>query len=179
MADLAPEPVQVLKLKATIRSIKKDHKWRSMNEFLYAFFTNTNEAIVQHSARTLAYQEGRPFLPAQMLDAWRDRCKAKGKLNEVIIEKATVILVEESTHAIRRADLQLDTKSLSLDADKDFGLQPLASLYTAALPCLWALVYALLTAPNAYERRSGTEKVRKVEVAIRVRLSLSSHTHSL
>ena len=49
-----------------------------------------------------------------------------------------------------------------------FGLQKIKKIYNTLLPCLTLLLSTLLTAQNDYERKNGTEKIGKHDMATKV-----------
>lgn len=172
MPTLSAQERRVEKINKTRQAIL-DNKWRSVNEFLIAFYSSNDPAVVHHSARSLAYEEGKSFLPREMLNLWQTRCKSKPQFNQIVAEKAAEIVVQESTRALRRPELHLDTADFDLDVSTNFGLSPLQKIYQTTLPCLFTILVALLTAKNEYEHRRRTVKLGKEDMAFRVRSTYS------
>ena len=103
MPTLSAQERRVKKINKTRQAIL-DNKWHSVNEFLIAFYSSNDSAIVHHSARSLVYEEGKSFLPREMLNLWQNRCKLKPQFNQVVPEKAAEIVVTESSPALHRPE---------------------------------------------------------------------------
>jgi len=50
----------------------KTNGWRSVNDFLLAFYTSNDPIVSQQARRNLSYTAGQSFAPEKILDAWLD-----------------------------------------------------------------------------------------------------------
>jgi len=155
------------KVKSAVDSIRAAG-WRSVNEFLEAFYSEP-----AYAAQSLRLQPGSRSAPSRLLDIWIEQVpsgEAKQELDMAITKKAAEIMIKESTTAYRDHRLQVSSSGLDIPyLTSDFGLKKMQDIYTALLPCLTFLLYALLTAQNDYERRKGKDKVGKDKMAWKVR----------
>lgn len=154
---------RVEKIQAVLQAVK-DNNWRSLNEFLLAYYNSKDVNIAQQAGRNIAYTDKKRFAPEQLIDSWLSSShgETKRQLELTITRKAAGILVQESTRACHEDRLKLtsskvDTAYLSTD----FALSKLANIYQTLLPCLWLLLMTLLSAPNEYERKKQREKRQK------------------
>lgn len=154
---------RVEKIQAVLQAVK-DHNWRSLNDFLLAYYSSNDAEIAQQAGRNIAYTEGKRFAPEQIIDSWLDTAhgETKRQLEMMLTRKAAGILVEESSRACHKPALKLPASKVETSyLSTDFALSKLATIYQTMLPCLWLLLMTLLTAPNDYERKHGKEKKGK------------------
>ncbi|THH13672.1 hypothetical protein EUX98_g9693 [Antrodiella citrinella] len=171
MDEEAATSPQDAKVKATATAIKSNG-WRSVNDFIVDYYRSSE------GPASLRFVPGRAYGLERILQAWTESVpseNAREKLNMVITQKATEIIVKESTNAIRRKDLQLSATTLTIPLlTTDFALSKIYDIYTSILPCLFFLLNSLLTATNDYERSHRTEKLGKDEMARQMILVLIS-----
>ncbi|GJE88855.1 hypothetical protein PsYK624_049420 [Phanerochaete sordida] len=164
------QEARTAKIKNVLCAISDNH-WTSVTDFLLAFYASSDPEIHTKAARSLAYVNGRRFAQEALLEAWEEATPSKSKvhLRRVLAEKVGSFIIEESTAAIRNDSLHLPSQKLSIPfLTTEFALQPFASLFQTVLPCLWIILYMVITAPNDYERKRGVEKAEKGDAATRV-----------
>ena len=92
-----------------------------------------------------------------------------------LTQKVARIVVEESTKAYGHPDLHWpSTQAKTNDFHLDFTFTLMAAIYQSIMPCLWAILMALVMVENNYEWWQGQTKVGKELCASKVSLALSS-----
>jgi hypothetical protein len=145
--------------------------FRSVNEFLVAFYSSENPIILDLARRSLQYREDHPnsFLPRRILPLWLKLSSITGEnqIRVLLTEQVATSVKDECNRAIRINDLRLDLEDDRLAA----GLSILSKLYNRyqeLLPCLCLILSTTLLASNKYELSKKTAKQGKDETAIRV-----------
>ncbi|TBU40577.1 hypothetical protein BD309DRAFT_1046122 [Dichomitus squalens] len=160
---LSNQARRVEKINGVLKAVTDNH-WKSLNDFLIAFYTSRDKAIFTHSQRTITFSCNKVFPPERLLDAWLDSATGDTahELRRTPIRKATDIMVEESTRACTNPSLHLSSTGIDVSDLKDnMLLGQLAKTFQTLLPCLWLLLMTLLTAANAYEKKTRKVKVDK------------------
>lgn len=142
------------KLSSTVAKISSEG-WKSTNEFIEAFFREPKFA-----AQSFRYQEGTKYFPVTVLDIM-EKSIPSGEgvraFSTAVSQKAASIMVEESTAAFRSDSLRVPANSVTIPhLTTKFGLGAILTLYRNTLPCLYTLLFALLTASNDYEKKAKT-----------------------
>jgi hypothetical protein len=126
----------------------------------------------EHAVQSLRAQDGKSYTPTKILDSWTQHVPSGSKnvLNMAITHKAIEIMTEESTTAYRNDKLHLSGSRLSTPyLTTDFGLKKVQETYKSLLPCLYLLLFSILTAKNDYETFKNTTKIGKDVMAGKVR----------
>ncbi|TFY74571.1 hypothetical protein EWM64_g9441 [Hericium alpestre] len=162
---------QADKLQRTITSIKSNG-WRSINDFLTAFYTSDDDTVKQVSNTNLRYKAGQTFAPDVLIDAWLTngpKGESRKKLHETITRRAADVMIKESTRACNNPALKVSSSHVTVPyLTSEFGLNDVMSLYRTLLPCLWLFLSLLIMAPNTYEKSHHTEKLEKDVKASRI-----------
>ena len=144
-------------------------------------FCSTNHFIQAHygseyAAQSLWHQSGKSYGSAQLIDLWMKYVLSgsKLKLNLTITQKATEIIVKESTMGYQHPEFQLSSFRLDIPyLTTEFGLKKIQDTYATLLPCLSFLLHGLLTAKNKYKWRNNHEKKKKTEISQKMSCMLS------
>lgn len=151
------------KLNLSVAKIASDG-WRSNNEFFEAFFRDP-----KYAAQSFRYQQDAKYFPVTLLDIMEDSIPSGegiAAFNAAISHKAAKIMVEESTRAFRKDSLRVPTNSMTIPPlTTKFGLGTILMLYHNTLPCLFSLLFTLLTANNDYENKAKAQKKDKFDKA--------------
>ncbi|KAI0742044.1 hypothetical protein C8Q80DRAFT_1274366 [Daedaleopsis nitida] len=171
-SPLSPQARRRDKIKNVLMAVR-DNKWESFNDFLLAFYTSEDQAISRQANTSLGYKQGQTYA----LDIWVKNTHGESQqyLKQVITRKASEILISESDRALKEDSLHVSATGATIPRlTGDFGLSRLAELYRTLLPCMWLLLFALLTAENMYEWKSHRTKVNKETQAVQIVVVLIS-----
>ncbi|KAI0739876.1 hypothetical protein C8Q80DRAFT_1274908 [Daedaleopsis nitida] len=164
MSD-SPQAARLRKLH-TVTSAVSESGFRSVNDFLLAFYTSKNDDIIQQAHSNLRYSPCAAFGPEKITG------ESRRQLHLAITRKAADIMVEESTKAYQHENLRISASGIDIPyLSTSFSLTAIWELYQTLLPCLCLLLHVLLSAPNHYERDHGVEKQGKGEMVVRVSAS--------
>ena len=158
-----------------ILSAIKEQNW-SVNKFLIAFYTCEDERIRAQARRNLTFEDGTRYGPKLILEAWLANTPKDSRawMAMTLTQKVAGIVVEESNKAYRHPDFHRPlTKVKTEDFRADFAFLSMAELCQSIMPCLWALLMALVIAENDYERKKSLVKVGKELRARKVCIKLS------
>ncbi|KIM71540.1 hypothetical protein PILCRDRAFT_16981 [Piloderma croceum F 1598] len=156
----------------------KTNGWRSVNDFLLAFYTSNDPIVSQQAQRNLSYTAGQSFAPEKILDAWLDHGpsgESRDQLHLAITRKAAKIMIKETDKAYHQDELRISSSKLDIPyLTTEFGLKKMLVLYQTVLLCLWLLLSTILAAQNDYEKKTGREKEGKEEMIPRVTMVIIS-----
>lgn len=168
----SPKQIHQQKIKNITHCIRQQGDW-SVNDFLKAFYSSDDPDIVLQATQSLAFRSGKAFFPDSLLTLFRNRVSAgdsEKELNKTITRHCADIVVNESTKAYHHEKLRLSSSKVTIALlTTSFTLSMLAPLYRELLPCLWLLLFHLITAVNDYEMKVGHEKQDKESRASQVR----------
>ena len=154
----------------------KAQNW-SVNKFLIAFYTSEDNRIRAQACHNLTFEDGTRYGPKLILDAWLANTPkdSRSRMEMALTQKVAGIVVEESTKAYGHPDLHRpSTQAKTDDFRSDFSFTSMAAIYQSFMPCLWAILTALVMAENNYKRWQGRTKVANELRASKVSLALSS-----
>ena len=142
-----------------------DIGFRSTNQFIEAYYNS------EHTVQSLRAQNTKSYTPMKIMDSWTQHVPdgSRDILNMAITHKAIEIMTEESTTAYHNDKLHLSGSKLNTPyLTTDFGLKKVQETYKTHLPCLYLLLFSLLTAKNDYEKFKNTTKIGKDVMAGKV-----------
>lgn len=163
---------RVQKIK-NVMSVLKANGWESFSQFVTAFYTSKDGDLSTQIRSNLTYRENCAFAPAAIMDAWDEACPSgasRRQLDLAFTKKAAEVMVRETSTAAKNPELRMPSTTINVPAlTTEFALKSVSEIYQKTLPCLWFLLFTVLTAENEYERKTGTSKEGKEERAMKVR----------